>query len=164
MKKSVPINLVLILFFTLYSSFVQDQRDPALLLGRVNVRLLQTNQHFGWFEVGYNNYTTNASAIEHLSKAANDISFIAFAGTWDENSQKQLPQFYKALDESKINRARVLLYFLDRDKKSPQGFEGSYFISDLPTIIVLKGGQEIGRISGAPSNSIEGNLSDLLLN
>ena len=163
MKKLVTKSLLLFFLLGLHSSFVQDQNDPALLLGRVNVRLLQSSPRFGWFDIGYNNYTTNASTIEQLSKAGGDISFIAFAGTWNDASQKQLPQFYKAIDEAKINRARVLLYFLDRDKKSPQGYEGNYYVTEVPTFIVLKAGQEIGRISGTSASAIEADLSDILV-
>ena len=149
------------LFYT--SSNAQDERDPALIVGRINVRLLQSNTHFGWFPVNYSDYKTNSSAIAELSKIGPDVSFIVFGGTWSAASQTLIPQFYKILDEAKINRARVLLYFLDRDKKSPQGFESEYMVSEVPTIILLKGGQEVGRISGAVATYVEGDLADLVV-
>ena len=141
---------------------MQDEKDAALLLGRVNVKLLQSSPRFNWFEVGYNDYSTNASAIEQLSKNSAAISFIVFGGTWNNQTQLLLPQFYKVLDEAKINRGRAMLYFLDRDKHSPQGFEGEYSINDVPTFIVLKNGQEIGRIAGNVSSSIDGDLADIV--
>lgn len=155
-----------LLLFTLLGythGLAQDERDPALLIGRVNVRLLQSNQHFGWFPVNYSSYTANSSALKVLSQIGPDISFIVFGGTWSVATQTMIPQFYKVLDEAKINRARAFLYFLDRDKKSPQGFESEYMVSEVPTIILLKSGQEVGRISGAAATSVEGDLADLVV-
>ena len=163
MRKFRTAFVLLLSFFIVNTGFVQDEHDAAQLLGRVHVKMLQSSPRFGWFSANYTNYTCQASAIEQLTKITPAISFIAFAGTWDNASQQLLPQFYRSLDEAKINRARVLLYFLDRDKKSPQGFEGEYLIHTVPCFIILKGGEEIGRISGNQSTSIEGQLADILL-
>lgn len=163
MKRYIFRCLLIFALLGYTTGIAQDERDPALLIGRVNVRLLQSNQHFAWFTVNYSNYVCNSSAIKVLSQVSPDISFIVFGGTWSDASQTLLPQFYKVLDEAKINRGRALLYFLDRDKKSPQGFESEYMVSELPTIILLKGGQEVGRISGNVSTSVEGDLADLVV-
>ncbi len=162
MKKQLVIALCLFLNLT-QLGMGQDTRDPAQLLGRVNVKLLQGSQRFGWFSASYSNYTCNASAIAQLTKQGSEISIFAFVGTWNAATQELLGPLYKVIDEAKINRNSVLLYFLDRDKKSPQGFEGTYMLSDVPTFIVFKNNQEIGRISGTVANSIEGDLADILL-
>ena len=157
-------SIVMLSMITLTSSIhaQSNESDPALLIGRSNVKWLQNNKQFAWFNSGYDNYNTNASAIEQLQKITPDISFIVFAGTWSDATQTLLPQFYKALDAAKINRGRVMLYFLDRDKKSPQGFEGQFSINNVPTFIVMKNGEEVGRIVESVSSSIEGDLVDIL--
>ncbi len=163
MKKTcLQLSLIFTFVFAFFG-FTQEDRDPALVTGRISERLLQTNRNFAWFPANYGNYNCNASAITQLAKLSNDIHFIAFGGTWNEASKIILPQFYKSLDEAKISRARVLLYFLDRDKHSPQGFENDFGISEVPTIIVMKGNTELGRIRGNPASAIEAELADILL-
>lgn len=163
MIKRLLAPLVMCAVLLVHGSFVQDERDQALITGRLNEKLLQTNRNFAWFTSNYSNYTCNASAIAQLAKLGGDIHFIAFGGSWNEGTKTVIPQFYKAIDEAKINRGRVILYFLDRDFRSQQGFEASYGISNLPTLLVLKGNEEIGRISGIPSNPIEAELADVLI-
>ncbi len=163
MKKEICSLLLLFAIHVFSTAGTQDERDPALLIGRINVRLLQSSPQFGWFNANYSKYKTNSSAIYQLSKISTDLSFIAFGGTWSEATQNILPQFYKVLDEAKINRNRVVLYFLDRDRKSPQGYEAQYGITGLPTLIFLKNGQELGRINGSVNTSVEGDLADLLV-
>ncbi|MBL0048615.1 MAG: hypothetical protein IPP32_11035 [Bacteroidetes bacterium] len=93
------------------TGIAQDERDPALLIGRVNVRLLQSNQHFAWFSVNYSNYICNSSAIKVLSKIGPDVSFIVFGGTWSAATQTLIPQFYKVLDEAKLTTAEHYCIF-----------------------------------------------------
>lgn len=164
MKKNILFYapLALVLLFVL--GFKQSIDDAGQLQGRVNINSIQSNRRFAWFEANYSAYKTNASAIEQLSKLAPQLSFIVFAGSWDDKSQLSLGQFYKCLDEAKINRSRVITYFLNRDLKSPQGFEQEFSISQLPTIIVMKGNSEIARISGPVSTSIESDLADIISN
>jgi hypothetical protein len=162
MKKQIVFTF-LVLIQVFHSGFIQDEHDPAQLLGRVNVKTLQNQQRFAWFSASYSDYKTNPSAISEIAKQAQNLSILVFAGTWDITTQSQLGPFYKIIDESKIDRASIILYFLDRDKKSPQGFESSYFVSEVPTFILLKGNQEIGRLNGNNVGLLEGALADLLL-
>lgn len=162
LKRAIAL-IILSTILLVQVAFVQDERDQALITGRINEKLLQSNRNFAWFNANYSNYTCNASAITELAKLGGTIHFIAFGGSWNEGTKTLLPQFYKAIDEAKINRGRVILYFLDRDFRSQQGFEASFGITNLPTILVMKGNEEIGRISAIPSNPIEAELADLLI-
>jgi hypothetical protein len=164
MKKSLNFYFSLCLLVITLCGFKQSVNEFGQLQGRVNINSIQSNRRFAWFADNYSAYQTNPSAITQLTKLSPELSFIIFIGSWDEKSQQVLAQFYKCLDEAKINRIRAIPYFLDRDLKSPQGLEQEFRINQLPTVIVMKGNSEIARISNSSSNSIEADLADIISN
>jgi hypothetical protein len=54
------------------------------------------------------------------------------------------------------------LYLLNRQKKSPGGQEEGLNILKVPTIIVYRNGQEIGRIIEVVTRNIEADLLDII--
>ena len=54
------------------------------------------------------------------------------------------------------------MYGVDRSKESRDGLTEKYHITNVPTFIVLSGGEEIGRIVEHSEEGIEFDLVDLL--
>ena len=65
-------------------------------------------------------------------------------GTWCDDSKREIPNFYKILDNAKFNYLNLEMVAVDKSKKA-KGLEKGYDIIRVPTFIFYKDGKEIGR-------------------
>ena len=75
-------------------------------------------------------------------------------GTWCGDSRREIPGFYKILDETAFDVNYLQLIGVDRSKKYDD-YEKDLTIFRVPTIIFLKNGKEIGRFVEYPKETIE---------
>lgn len=86
-----------------------------------------------------------------------------FLGTWCGDSRREVPRLWKALDLAGPAVPFEIHYIgLDRDKKEPGGRPAGDDIRYVPTVIVRRNGQEIGRIVEQSPDGIEKDLLALL--
>ncbi len=97
-----------------------------------------------WFNDYYEFYETDKKVISELTPLLKDVTIKAFMGTWCGDSKREVPNFYKILDETKFNENKLELITVNRSKKA-NGIEKGYNIIRVPTFIFYKDGQEIGR-------------------
>ena len=88
-------------------------------------------------------------------------TYEVFLGTWCGDSRREVPRMEKIFSEMGIDMANVLIVTLDRDKVSPSGEQEGRDIRYVPTLIVSKDNQEIGRIVESPSSETATLESDL---
>ena len=159
-------NKLLLIIFILFSTMAKAQTtvntEQGVITGRTDVRVFERNMGYRWFKDGYFNYQPNLSAVNAIKENAVGLQFMVFGGTWCEDTQLLLPQFYRVMDLAGIPKQAITLYFLDRDKRSPQGLENTFNVSFVPTFIILEKGVEKGRITESVNQSIEADLADLL--
>jgi hypothetical protein len=86
---------------------------------------------------------------------------ILFA-TWCRDSYDHVPPLLSALREAANPRLRVELIGLDRDKMEPEGRGVLRAVVRVPTIVVLREGEEIGRIVETPESSAAGDVARIL--
>jgi len=67
-------------------------------------------------------------------------------GTWCEDSQNIIPKFYSLLEAAAFSQDRVTLIGVDRQKKTYSHLAEALNITNVPTIIVMKSGKEMGRV------------------
>ena len=99
-----------------------------------------------------------------LTNAISDpgqYTYEVFLGTWCGDSRREVPRMEKIFSEMGIDMANVLIVTLDRDKVSPSGEQEGRDIRYVPTLIVSKDNQEIGRIVESPSSETATLESDL---
>jgi len=80
--------------------------------------------------------------------------------TWCGDSKEQMPHFVKLCHKAAIEN--VSYYALSRKKLMPGMDRDQYKIELVPTFIVFRGGQEIGRIIETPQVSLEKDLWRIL--
>ena len=86
-----------------------------------------------------------------------------FLGTWCGDSRREVPRLWKALDLAGPAVPFEIHYVgVDRDKKEPGGRPAGDDIRYVPTFIVRRNGQEIGRIVEHSPAGIEKDLLALL--
>ena len=150
MRKSIPVILFL---FLLSSSFAQtqyeivpDKAGKKVLKGIITQELLTGDTSFKWYAENLSGYTPNADAVTAFKKNIDSIELITFLGTWCEDSHFIIPKFYTLLDVSGFSKNRVTLIGVDRTKKTLSHLAEALNVINVPTIIVMKNGKEMGRV------------------
>lgn len=113
------------------------------------------------FEDAVKEYGPKEKAIQALS-GLNDYQLIVFLGTWCEDSHRMIPQLYKVLETVNYPMESLSLNALDRDKQGKDDIASRYKVTLVPTVIVLKDGKEIGRITEIPDKSVEQDLLKII--
>lgn len=144
-----------------------EEPDAPKIVGRCSVAQLDAEPFSEWFRGGYDEYAPNTGVLEVLRAIkTRDVQISVFFGTWCGDSRRELPRLLKLLDVLEIPDDRVELIGLDRTdaatKRSPGGEEQGLEIYRVPTVIVRRGGTEVGRIVEHPVRSLERDLLAIL--
>ncbi|MDE1207739.1 thioredoxin family protein [Tenacibaculum larymnensis] len=97
-----------------------------------------------WFNDFYSYYETDKGTVEKLKPYLKDIKIKGFMGTWCGDSKREIPNFYKILDEAEFDYKNLELVTVNRQKKA-NGLEEGFNIIRVPTFIFYKNGKEVGR-------------------
>ena len=97
-----------------------------------------------WFNDFYSYYETNKGTVEKLKPYLKGIKIKGFMGTWCGDSKREIPNFYKILDEAEFDYKNLELVTVNRQKKA-NGLEEGFNVIRVPTFIFYKDGKEIGR-------------------
>ena len=145
--------ILAIIFFSDTISFAQNQFEVLVerpgektFKGIISREVIQNDSSFKWYAENLKGYTPNASAVEALKKNADSIQLLTFMGTWCEDSHNIIPKFYLLLDKAGFSKDRVTLIGVDRSKKTLSHLAEALDVKNVPTIIVLKNGKELGRV------------------
>jgi hypothetical protein len=68
----------------------------------------------------------------------------------------------KTLAEAENPNVRVRIFGVDREKRDPNGLAEAYRIERVPTFMILRGGQELGRMVETPAVTFAQDLLRLL--
>ena len=145
--------------------FIPEGKTPVLL-GKINKEILSKNTYSKWFLANYEAYQPNQEKVEILITLLPQYTITAFFGTWCGDSRKELPRFYKILDEAQfpLERLTVVALASDREhyKQSPGGEEEGLNVHRVPTFIFYKDGKEINRIVEHPVNTLEADMQEIV--
>ena len=83
-------------------------------------------------------------------------------GTWCEDSQREVPGFFKIIDALEANDQVQPIVGLNEDKVSHDGSAEQAGVTNVPTFIFSKDGEEINRIVEFPIISLEQDILDIL--
>ena len=144
----------------LFSSLAWAQNE-TVLKGKIDMKTLMNDSSTTWFYKGVNSYQPNDNMLNYIKTNRSNFNVVVVMGTWDKTSQEVVPALYKVMITGGSPDEQVVMYAAD--KKLETDAPVDYKVKKLPTIIVFKDGKEEGRIVGAPKESVEGDLSRILL-
>lgn len=126
----------------------QDPKHPEVkvLRGTLTKDIIKNDTSFKWYAESQSYYKPEAAVLNIFKDSANKFQFIIFGGTWCEDTEFILPKFYKLQEQSNLSENNITLYGVDRDKHTLGHIAEAFAITNVPTIIVMKAGKEIGRI------------------
>lgn len=136
--------------------------EDGILVGKAKRTDLQQIPFNEWFVSGYNEYQISEEIEEKIEKKLKEYTITIFMGTWCEDSQNQVPKFYRILEEVDFPLRKVTLITMKRDKTTPENYEDGLNITNVPTFIFYKDGKEVNRIVESPKVSLEQDMISIL--
>ena len=131
---------------TPYTSSVDD-RNVTILNGIVTKYAIENNKVFaGWYGPNQSTYKPEAATLNAMEAAKGKVQFVVFGGTWCEDTQNILPKFFKLQELSGVSDNAVSFFAVDRKKHTLGNLNDAFKITNVPTIIVMKDGKEMGRV------------------
>ena len=141
---------------------MKDSVDGGIIFnGPITFDDLNGEASFVW--MGHSKeYKPYDKVIEYLQKYIREYSFVVFMGTWCDDSHTLIPKLERVLIQANYPLAKVTMYGTDRAKMTKNGEQKAYNITLVPTIIVMKNGKEVGRITENVKKTIEDDLAALI--
>ena len=161
--------LLPLLFLTL--SFCMDQGhtarripdgDSVILVGTASLDSLQNAPFSEWFEPALSSANPDMEKVRELQPLLEGVEILVFLGTWCEDSQREVPVFVRILREAGYPEENVAVVSMTRDKTTPQNYEAGLEITNVPTFIFYRNGEEIGRIVEITIEDMESDMLKIL--
>lgn len=143
-----------ICFFNL-TSFSQTQYEVSydtkhpgvkVLKGIINKDLIKNDTSFSWYASSQKIYNPSDTSVVGPLQRDKNVSYIIFGGTWCEDTQFILPKFFKLQEKAGIPDNKITFFGVNREKQTLGNIAAAMNITNVPTIIVMKDGKEIGRV------------------
>ncbi len=176
MKSLIKILFTLIFIFHFFSNLDAQEKNSStfkiitdeksgkpMLIGLCTRENLMKDTSFSWwFEAEYDYYTPEDSVMNLIN--LDSIKIVCVMGTWCSDSRREVPRFFKILDNLKFSEENLSLYCVDR-KKQAEGFDIDQFVIErVPTFIFYKNDSEIGRIIETPEATLERDILKIIKN
>jgi hypothetical protein len=124
---------------------------PEPLLGHVT--RAQLKAYAPWALFWEQRYVPDATAVDAIKRAANDVSVLLVMGTWCPDSKRELPRYFATIDAAGISPALTMIG-VDRTKRDSEGVTDKFEITRVPTFVFLRNGREVGRfVEHTPAES-----------
>ena len=170
-RKAVKKILCLLFCFVLFNNPVKSQElnnrllinDEEILFGYCNRDGLYDEPFDQWFLSEYEEYVIDYSTLGKIDTSFfNNVKITLVMGTWCGDSKREVPRFYKIIDELNYDESNLTMISVDRDKLAPVIEFEEMNIKRVPTFIFYSDGVEIGRIIEYPEDSLEKDLYKIL--
>ena len=143
------------------NDLIDDNGDP-IIIGKQKRATLEQEPYNRWFDESYKQHSLDTVTMTAIKDDLIQTDITLFMGTWCEDSQREVPAFFKALDIAGIDASHVNLITISEDKESPAELLEGRDIQYVPTIIFEKEGKELGRIVEYSIYSIEKDMAKIL--
>ena len=126
----------------------KDEKHPevTVLNGIISKYALQNYDSFMWYLSNQGIYDPAPEIIKAMELAKDKVQFVIFGGTWCEDTQFIIPRFFKLQEISGFPDKGISFFGVNRTKETLGNITAAFKITNVPTIIVMKDGKEVGRI------------------
>jgi thiol-disulfide isomerase/thioredoxin len=107
-------------------------------------------------------YRPDSTAVRTLRAVTGETRIVVFFGTWCLICKQYLPHFLRTLEAAANPRISAEYVGVTEDHRQPAELLEKHGVETTPTILVLQGGREIGRITEEPDDSVELDLALIL--
>jgi len=161
--KTILAGLLMIISMTAmaqkkYDVSKDEKEGGQVFNGPITFTDLDNETSFTWLKTGAEEYNPDEKTLAYLRSTLKNYNMVVFLGTWCDDSHYLVPKLEKLLGMTDYPEAQLTMYGVNRAKTTKGGEEKKYDITFVPTIILLKGGKEVGRIKETVEKSIEWDL------
>ena len=165
-------NIILILCVLLLSIecketdnklIIDEKTGKSMLVGQTDRSAFELPDFNEWYSTQYIGYEPDEFIVGQIKELSDSIEIQIFMGTWCIDSRREVPRFLKIMDQSEFEQDKLQIINVNRKKVSPAHEEKNKNIDFVPTFIIIKNGNEIGRIVEYPIISLENDLMSILL-
>jgi hypothetical protein len=139
-----------------------EPSGTKIVRGYFERSLLEDEPAFSWFKTNYDAFQYDSAVVAQIAPLTEDVHVVMIVGTWCGDSKRELPKQFRILDAVNFPQKNVTMFGVDRSKKSQDSTTYRYNVLRVPTMIVFRGEQELGRIVEYPRASQEVDLLRLL--
>jgi thiol-disulfide isomerase/thioredoxin len=132
--------------------------NQEVLIDCCNRAGLESGEFGTYFKLEYDDYQLNDSLVKLISSRINHLNITIVFGSWCSDSEQQLPHFYKILDQAGYDDSKLKIIAVNRQKKAEEVDVADLQIEFVPTFIIYKDGEELGRIVETPYDTLEEDL------
>lgn len=125
-----------------------DKDGGKILKGILSRDLIEKDTAFynTWYAANFKAYAPNADAVNGLKIHKDSLQLLVFMGTWCEDSHFIIPKLFHLSDAADFPSDKISILGTDRAKKTLGHLSETMGVTNVPTIIVMKKGKEVGRI------------------
>jgi thiol-disulfide isomerase/thioredoxin len=121
--------------------------EKKMLRGTIQKTLLANDTAFAWYAMNHKSYAPSADLVQTVaSSVEKNVYFIVFGGTWCSDTQFILPRMLKLFEQANVPDDRIVLIAVDRQKKTIGPLAQAMQATNVPTVIVMQQGKELGRV------------------
>ena len=107
-------------------------------------------------------YRPDPVAVARLKETKKPLEIVVFFGTWCSTCRRHLPELIKGLVEADNPVLAVRYIAVDENLSTPKEEIERFRVHVTPTVVVLEGGREVGRLDGLPKSTLDKDLADLI--
>ncbi|MBI5021451.1 MAG: thioredoxin family protein [Ignavibacteriales bacterium] len=144
------------------SNKVSVKPNEHMEVGWTPRSVFQSPVYAAWFDTGYANYIPSVDKINQLKRMKDSVEFFVVYGTWCGDSKREMPRFFKIMDDVQFPSDKITLIAIDRTKQIPAGIAVENNITNVPTFLIKYRGMELGRIIESPKTSLENDIFEYL--
>ena len=168
MKNLIYLIFILFIFSScnikLNKTVIDERTKKEVLIGKCNRQSFDHSAFKNWFQEGYNEYDPDFEIIKKLNglDKLKNIKIKVVFGTWCSDSRRELPRFYKIIDELGFPESRIQLIGVDKKKSSRNNLLKKIEFTRVPTFIFYIDKNEIGRIIESTEINLETDLYNII--
>jgi hypothetical protein len=133
-----------------------------MLIGLCDRTAFNDTSFASWFNDEYERYEVDTSTTKLIVKEIESVRMKIVLGTWCSDSREQIPRLFKILDHIKYSESNIQMFCVDRKKKAGEFDADELKIELVPTVILYRDTNEIGRIIETPRMNLEEDLVDII--
>jgi len=139
--------------------FYKNDDHNFLPLGEVTRGQILTLKVYNY---NYVEYVPKSDPVQSIHNLLQPVEIKVFFGDWCIDSKKHVPALIKTLEFADNPNIKVTYVNVSRDKKEPAELLTGWNVVNLPTLIALYGGKEVGRIVETPKSGVDQDLTGIL--
>jgi len=134
-----------------------------VLEGNIEISDLHYEPYNQWYFEQYNQYNIDSGLVHNFKNSGiNECQILIVMATWCPDSRREVPRFYRIMDEIHVPEKQISLVGVDYEKKTSALNISELNVKFVPTFIFYKDGIEIGRIIEEPKISLEKDMMAFL--